>query len=467
MNHHLVWFRSDLRLRDNPALAVACHERDTKVSAIYVDCPQQWIEHGRSAIQRDFLQRNLQALAGELAARGIPFTVLTANTFADAPALLKQWAEKHRATTLFANRESGIDEWRRDDACAAALKIPSRFFSANCLFPEGTIKTQQGEMYQVFTPFANAWRKRLMEEGYRVLPLPKKRGEPCRATKVKLGGEMRDSGAWAAGESAALKKLQNFAQQKAMSYGELRDLPAVDGTSQLGPYLTLGIISAGQCLAALEKQLGKLPYKSEAGFSWLNELIWREFYRHLMAAFPRISMNGCFKVETEAVRWRKVPQEFERWCQGQTGFPIVDAAMRCLNETGWMHNRLRMICASFLCKDLHISWREGETYFMAQLIDGDFASNNGGWQWCASTGADAAPYFRVFNPTTQGKKFDPKGEFIRRWVEELAEVPDKHIHTPHLWLAQQPLQNPYPEPMVDHKQARIGAITLFEAIKNK
>ena len=251
-----------------------------------------------------------------------------------------------------------------------------------------------------------------------------------------------------------------------LDYEKNRDLPALAATSSLSPYLAIGVLSPGQCLSAMEGQLGFVPLsRGEHGFAWLNELIWREFYRHLMVAHPHLSMHRAFKPETEALRWSRDEGDFQRWCDGQTGYPIVDAAMRCLNQTGWMHNRLRMICASFLCKDLHIDWRRGEGYFMSQLIDGDLAANNGGWQWSASTGADAAPYFRIFNPTRQSEKFDPQGDFLRRWLPELLDVPTRHIHQPRAWLDQYEPHNSYPPPIVDHQRAREYTLQLFRELR--
>ncbi|MBC7006778.1 deoxyribodipyrimidine photo-lyase, partial [Photobacterium sp. BZF1] len=206
-----------------------------------------------------------------------------------------------------------------------------------------------------------------------------------------------------------------------------------------------------------------LDEPESGAFSWLNEIIWREFYRHLLVAYPELCRNQPFQQWTNKVHWQSSSELLVAWQQGMTGFPIVDAAMRQLKQTGWMHNRLRMITASFLTKDLLIHWQAGEQWFMSQLVDGDFASNNGGWQWAASTGTDAQPYFRVFNPTTQGERFDPKGEFIRTWLYELKDVPDKYIHQPHLWAGSDSLN--YPKPIVDHKQARLQAISAFKTAK--
>jgi deoxyribodipyrimidine photo-lyase len=217
-------------------------------------------------------------------------------------------------------------------------------------------------------------------------------------------------------------------------------------------------------MAALLAEFPQCLDDSKSGaFCWLNEIIWREFYRHLIVAWPKLSRDQPFLGWTRNVMWQQSDSMLSAWQQGRTGYPIVDAAMRQLRQTGWMHNRLRMITASFLTKDLLIHWQAGEQWFMSQLIDGDLASNNGGWQWAASTGTDAQPYFRVFNPTVQGERFDPDGSFIRTWIHELRDVPDKYIHQPFLWDKAESLN--YPKPIVDHKSARLRAIEVFKSAK--
>ena len=263
-----------------------------------------------------------------------------------------------------------------------------------------------------------------------------------------------------------MQRLRSFCREQVQDYQLQRDLPAVAGTSCLSPYLALGVLSPRQCFNRLLAECPALLENTDGGaFTWLNELIWREFYRHLLVAYPRLCRHRPFIDWTDGVIWNHSEQQLIAWQQGRTGYPIVDAAMRQLNETGWMHNRLRMISASFLVKDLLIDWRHGERYFMSQLLDGDLAANNGGWQWAASTGTDAAPYFRIFNPTTQGERFDSNGAFIRRWLPELAGVPDSDIHQPWRWAQRQQQHLDYPLPLVDHKLARLATLAAFEAAK--
>jgi len=251
-------------------------------------------------------------------------------------------------------------------------------------------------------------------------------------------------------------------EKRAGRYKEDRDFPAIDGTSLLSPYLASGIISGRQCRQAARDALAD-GGNSEGLFTWETEIAWRDFYIHILYHYPRVGMHRAFTPETEQLQWNQSEEHMRAWQQGQTGIPSVDAAMRHLRTTGWMHNRLRMVTAMFLSKNLFLDWRLGEAWFMSNLVDGFLASNNGGWQWSASTGTDAAPYFRVFNPVTQGQRFDPEGEFIRHWVPELAKMDSKRIHEP--WKGGV-LPGGYPRPIVDLKESRKEAIAHFQALKN-
>ena len=270
---------------------------------------------------------------------------------------------------------------------------------------------------------------------------------------------------WPAGERQASQRLACFIDDPIEHYQHERDLPAEAGTSQLSAYLAAGVISPRQCLhAALSRNYGEFDSGNSGVMSWINELLWREFYKHVLVGYPRVSQHRAFRPETEALAWRNAPEDLAAWQQGRTGFPIIDAAMRQLLATGWMHNRLRMIVAMFLTKNLLIDWREGERFFMRHLIDGDLAANNGGWQWSASTGTDAAPYFRIFNPLSQSEKFDRDGRFIRRWLPELASLNDKDIHNPAARGELFALTN-YPQPMVDLASSRTRALNAFKKLR--
>ncbi|KTA86263.1 deoxyribodipyrimidine photo-lyase [Aeromonas salmonicida] len=470
----LVWFRNDLRLADNPALRHACAEAG-EVAALFVISPTQWQQHKMAPIRQQFLLAQVDELGRALAALGIPLHLLRVETFAEMPTALASLSNDLGVSQLYANQAIEIDEQRRDLAVSAMLaeqEVSCHWFNGCCVLPPGRVLTGSGEMFKVFTPFSRAWLKALEEDGFVIHRAPAPRAEPLpwqplaeREWSYGVLGDVTPDTRWPVGEAEAQRRLHGFLEQAVFDYGETRDFPAQAGTSILSPYLAAGIISPRQCVGALQQRLGHRPQsKAQPGFVWLNELVWREFYRHLLVLVPTLSMNQPFKPETAALPWSWDPVAFAAWCEGRTGYPIVDAAMRCLNATGWMHNRLRMIVASFLTKDLHIHWRLGEDYFMSQLIDGDLAANNGGWQWAAGTGADAAPYFRVFNPTTQGQRFDPQGDFIRTWVAELADIPTAYVHQPHDWLRLKGGRG-YPAPMVDHALARVKAIEMFRNLE--
>jgi deoxyribodipyrimidine photo-lyase len=258
------------------------------------------------------------------------------------------------------------------------------------------------------------------------------------------------------GEEAAKRRLDGFLRTAAARYHEDRDRPDLDGTSRLSPYLRFGVISVRQCFDRGQEAARAEPALQRGVAKWLDELVWREFYAAILEEHPRV-LKENYRQQYDAVLWNNDPASFEAWCEGRTGYPIVDAGMRQLRSTGWMHNRVRMIVASFLTKDLLIDWREGARFFFELLVDGDPASNNGGWQWAASTGTDPQPYFRIFNPTSQGRRWDPKGRYVRRWVPELRDVADACVHAP--WEGEMP--KGYPRPIVDHAERRERAIDRF------
>ncbi|QOL13895.1 deoxyribodipyrimidine photo-lyase [Dickeya dianthicola] len=472
MTTHLVWFRHDLRLTDNLALHAACQDPDARVEAVFIATPQQWASHAMAPCQAAFLLDNLRCLQQALGEKGIPLHYRQCDDFAASVRWLADFCRERQATRLFYNRQYEWNERQRDRQLEQALAGVSecRGFDDSLLLPPGSVVTGSGDMYQVFTPFRTAFLKCLQQRDVASVPAPaaRRQGDITLASLAPFDYPQTDVHAdFPAGEAAALQRLRQFCREQVMLYHEQRDLPALAATSKLSPYLALGILSPRQCFNRLRMEHPDWLARSDSGaFTWFNELVWREFYRHLLVFSPTLCQHQPFIGWTRRVAWRNAPDELAAWQRGETGYPIVDAAMRQLNHTGWMHNRLRMICASFLVKDLLHDWREGERYFMSQLLDGDLAANNGGWQWAASTGTDAAPYFRIFNPTTQGERFDPDGEFVRRWVPELAQIPGKAVHQPHDWAARQQRQIDYPLPIVDHKQARTRTLAAFEAAKN-
>lgn len=474
MATHLVWFRNDLRLTDNLALHAACQDPQAIVMAVFIATPAQWAAHDMAPRQAAFLLQNLQLLQSALAERGIPLHYHQCDDFKGSITWLNDFCQQQQVDALFYNQQYELNERVRDEAFTTLLSqraIACHGFHDGVLLPPGTVLTGNNEMYKVFTPFRRAFIQRLMMSDCRSVPAPKARTTAVVPPLQPLAlfdypQQPVDNQLFPAGEEAALQRLRRFCREDAPDYQQQRDFPAVAGTSCLSPYLALGILSPRQCANRLRAECPEVLENADGGaFIWLNELIWREFYRHLLVAYPRLCQHHPFITWTDAVIWNHSEQQLIAWQQGRTGYPIVDAAMRQLNATGWMHNRLRMISASFLVKDLLIDWRHGERYFMSQLLDGDLAANNGGWQWAASTGTDAAPYFRIFNPTTQGERFDKDGAFIRRWLPELAAVPDSDIHQPWRWAERQQQPLDYPPPLVDHKQARLATLAAFEAAK--
>lgn len=459
----LCWFRTDLRLADNPALHRACARAEKGVLGVYVLCPEQMREHDLASVRVGFLLRSLQDLSERLEQQRIPLRILEVDRFADVPAALMDLAAEVGAEAIHANQELEWNEQRRDEEVdAAARKAGVKFLlSHDQTAVEPGLQTQSGNEYRTFTPFKKRWLQVVDDDGLPPeLPVPERRSTmPCPPDPVPDSVPGFDPGTdlpklWPAGENEARRRLQSFLDDKLAHYPDRRDLPALAGTSTLSPYLAVGAIAVTTCLhAAMSLPPG--PGRDR----WIDELIWREFYRHVVFCFPRVSRGQPFNLDTEDTPWRNDPDQFEAWCKGRTGFPFVDAGMRELLATGWMHNRLRMVTAMFLTKDLLIDWRSGERWFMQHLVDGDLANNNGGWQWCASTGTDAVPYFRIFNPFSQGKRFDPDGEYIQRWVPELRHVPAKALHDPRKLAAEE--LGDYPRPIVDHAAARERTLAAF------
>ena len=482
----LVWLRSDLRVVDNTALLHACQYRQASepVIALYIATPMQWHEHNEAPIKIDFIHRRIVELKQSLAALNIPLIVKEVADFAAVPACILALTQQYQVGHVFCNKQYLINENQRDLRVGEQLashSIKLSVFDDDCIIEPGRVLNKQGDPFKVFTPFRKKWvsvyHDQVASRGVALVqPAPEAitdidaRDDRCRAVVTAdlhspsapyFSYPVTNSVDWTVDDEAIRQRLLTFCYEKAMDYHTNRDYPAIDGTSCLSPYLAIGALSLRQCFHTLMTEYPESLEKPELGaFTWFNELVWREFYRHLMDAHPKLCREAPFHDWTKFVRWKNDENHLRAWQQGETGFPIVDAAMRQLKATGWMHNRLRMIVASFLTKDLLIHWQAGEQWFMSHLIDGDMASNNGGWQWAASTGTDAQPYFRVFNPTTQGQRFDPKGEFVRKWIKELKDVPDKFIHSPHLWLGAHTLS--YPKPIVDHKQARLLAIETFK-----
>ncbi len=474
----LVWFRADLRTRDNPALAQATRDATRGVIAVFTVCPAQWRDqHDLSSAKADLIRRTLEVLSKDLAKLNIPLLLIERATFADVPEALHDLSRQHDCDAIYYNDEHEWNERQRDDACRDRFRdarLSVRSYTDQCVFPPGTLRTGKDTYYSVFTPFKKSWIAQHKEGAAPdEAPDPKRQPElPCEPDPIpgSFAGFEPDASIadlWPAGEREARRRLTAFCAGPISSYYGARDLPAADATSAVSAYLNVGAITTKQCInAALAVNQRKLDSGSKGATTWITELIWREFFRHVIVGFARVSRHEPFQLTTRRIEWEQNPGHLAAWREGRTGVPIVDAAMRQLAQTGWMHNRLRMIAAMYLTKDLFLDWRLGERHFMRSLIDADLASNNGGWQWSASTGVDAAPYFRIFNPYSQSNKCDPEGGFIRRYVPELANLDARDIHDPGKLPDLARARLDYPEPLVDHARARDRAIAAFKAIKN-
>lgn len=466
----LMWFRNDLRLLDNPALHHAAEAREGVV-AVYLLCGEFIERHSTAPARVDLLLRQLGSMAADLADRNIPLVVQYVERVAEIPGRITDLCRSYACNQLCYNAEYPLDEVQRDrdvDAALQAAGVQCRVFHDRVLIPPGRIRNGQGAPYQVFTAYKRKWVETAMSANFQSLPAPASQPKATLppgdlpevdvqiAALAKRCPRRDLSEFWPAGEEEAYRRLTRFVEQDLDDYKWQRNFPAVEGTSALSPYLAIGAISPKHCLnAALAANGGELAGGNEGAATWISELIWREFYQHLVVDFPDVCRFKPMQPRMDAFPWIQNTELFQRWCAGETGIPIVDAAMAQLHKTGWMHNRLRMIVAMFLTKNLQVDWRLGERYFMSQLIDGDFAANNGGWQWSASTGADAAPYFRIFNPVTQSRRFDPGGDFIREYLPQLRHLSSKEIHQP-------PPTQDYPQPLVDIAESRKNTLTIFK-----
>jgi deoxyribodipyrimidine photo-lyase len=462
------WFRRDLRVSDNVALSEAARRAEWVIPVfIFEDAFRTGPDVG--AARLEFLLQSAESLRKNLAELGHTLVVRCGRSEEILPRLCRETG----AQAVFANKRYEPYAQRRDERIAGVLLKAGfgfELFKDAVIWEEQEILTQQGKPYTVFTPYSKAWKARNIPAPAMKLKAasltPPIAGVPSDAlppSAAAAGYPLRQT-IPPAGERAAREQLRRFMAGPVYHYGGNRNFPALDGTSNLSPHLRAGTIGIRTVLAELARARAKAAPPQTAGCDvFLNELIWREFYLQVLHNFPHVT-KGAFRPEYDRLKWSENREHFAAWCEGRTGFPIVDAAMRCLNATGTMHNRLRMIVAMFLTKDLLIHWQWGERYFMKQLVDGDMAANNGGWQWSAGTGTDAAPYFRIFNPVSQAEKFDPQGNFVRRWLPELKDFPDD--------LIQQPWENPlllarskYPQRIVLHEEQRAKCLAMFQAAK--
>ena len=468
---HAIWFRNDLRVAANPALNAAIASGKPLVG-LYFFTPDQHQQHDVGPTKLRFITESVAALATDLKKKQIPLLAIKCSDFADSVNQLLMTCRKHRIQQLYANEETELNERQRDQSAHKLLakhNIGLQFSQDQTLCAPGSILTNEGQPYRVFSPFKRAFLKTIQQQALKPTTKRYQESSPSIETSTQdsiLGwcDATPANAHWPAGADEAQRRLRHFIQEGIKDYKDQRDIPATTGTSQLSPYLAVGAISVEQCAqAALEANNYEWSAGNAGIQTWLSELIWREFYKHLSQQHPALSKGANFQAHTQALRWRQDQDLFQHWCQGTTGYPMVDAGMRQLNSIGWMHNRLRMVTAMFLTKHLFIDWHWGERYFMQQLIDSDYAANNGGWQWSASTGADGAPYFRIFNPERQSQRFDPSGTFIREWVPELRDLSDREIHSPSDKVR---AHTGYPSPIVEHAKAVAYAKQQFQSLSN-
>ena len=480
----LVWFRSDLRTHDNRALHEAVkYSRLTgaRLEAIYCLGSDEIIKQNLGAVRIDFILRTLKFLQSALSALHIPLAFFS---FPDIVDYLPKYCKESGVDSVFFNKECDPVAMIRDESIKKAFDlngISYQDFTDQCIVQEGFVLTKMGKPYAMFTPFKNTWLQYLRENPVKLIGKPDKVDQKISEAPVTIPSSLKgyeigkecDVASimenFPAGEEAAIDKLDRFLEETGKLYKDTRNFPAIKGTSMISPYLAIGAISPRFAFELAGKaNNGHLISGSEGLQTFIAELCWRDFYRHIMYHFPHITKGEPFKSEAQNIEWRTGTEadcDFERWCNARTGVPIVDAAMNQLTRTGWMHNRLRMIVSMFLTKDLLISWRRGEAWFARHLIDYDWPSNNGGWQWSSSTGTDSQPYFRIFNPFTQSENFDKNGIFIKKYLPELAKVPVSALHDPSGKLSAAEFSKvcpTYPKVIVDHSVARNAALEVFK-----
>jgi len=455
---NIWWVRRDLRLTDNPALSAAMAD-DAGVVPVFILDPLLLAKPAQK--RQAFLFNGLRTLQQDLQKLGSGLIVRAGDPQSEIPRL----AAELNAEKVFAEADISPYARRRDAGLAKIVEL--HLVEGLGIHPVNAILKADGKPYTVFTPYSRAWKALpyadlTLRRPERLPPIPN-------LLSVALPERSQPDG-FSPGENEAQRRLDKFLEEPIFSYGTARNRMDLEGTSALSPYFRFGMLSARQALTGVRRAINQSTdlQANASAEAWINELIWREFYQSILIHFPFVRTQA-FQSNYSNLSWRNAPDDLHAWQTGRTGYPVVDAGMRQLAVSGWMHNRARMITASFLVKQLLINWQEGEKWFMRQLIDGDMAANNGGWQWVAGTGTDAAPYFRIFNPTLQGKKFDPEGRYIRRWVPELARVPRKQVHTPwQLSTAEQQACNveigkDYPYPIVEHDFARRRALEFYRS----
>ncbi|KAF2089796.1 hypothetical protein K490DRAFT_36250 [Saccharata proteae CBS 121410] len=484
------WFKRDLRLTDNTALSLAsakARNANVPLICIFVVSGQDYQAHLTSPARVDFELRTLAIMKEDLAALDIPLYVTSINKRKEIPGFLLQKFEEWGVSHVYCNIEYEVDELRRETKMAKQCLEKGISFTAvhdDVVVAPGELSTGQGKQYAVYSPWFRSWLAHLHKHPELLDERDKPTKNPSSARKaytelfsaeippappnktLPSSEQKRLAKLWPAGEHEALARLEKFLNDKVGRYKETRNFPAEGSTAMVSVHHSAGTLVARTSvrLARDKNSTKKLDGGVPGIAGWIGEVAWRDFYKHVLAHWPYVCMHKPFKYEYTNVPWSYSDPHLAAWQTGHTGYPIVDASMRQLNTLSYMHNRCRMIVASFLSKDLLLDWRLGERYFMEHLIDGDFASNNGGWGFAASVGVDPQPYFRIFNPVLQSEKFDAQGQFIRKWVPELRDVEGKAVHDP--WgrgAADVCERNGYPKPVVVHKEARDRALKAYKA----
>jgi Deoxyribodipyrimidine photolyase len=445
------------------------------VQAVFFITEQQWQSHNWGFNKIGFVIKSVLALAEELKKLNINLDIISCENFKLIPQSLLKYLQDKKSTGLYYNKEYELDETRRDTAVEKLLlneQIYTHSFHSQTLIPPGIILTKQKTPYTVFTPFKKACYAYLYDNALKLLPKPKpqnlqiKENIKSHAIDKIINNYINNKtlNQWPAGPQQALKALQKFCTNSIINYKGNRDFPFLNGTSKLSAYLAVGAISVKHCfIAAMTANNQEFASGNPNISCWISELLWRDFYKQIIFHFPNLCKGENFNHKYDKIRWEQPGNNLLLWQQGKTGIPLIDAAMRQLVTTGWMHNRLRMVVAMFLTKNLLIDWRHGELFFSQHLIDLDFSSNNGGWQWSASTGTDAVPYFRIFNPIAQSKKFDPEGTFIKQYCPELQMLNAKQIHDPSTNFNFDELNKlDYPLVMVNLQKSRLMALERFK-----
>ncbi|WP_133130824.1 cryptochrome/photolyase family protein [Legionella yabuuchiae] len=459
----IVWFRNDLRLEDNLALSHACEEQDCLI-LLYIQDPNSPLILGEA--QTWWLHQSLSSFQQKLEQHSLKLCLKRG----DSLAILREMTKAHHVTQIYWNTVYEPLQLQRDAMIKAFFKdegVSVKSYNSSLLIEPENIKTQENTFYKVFTPF---WKQCLREiQVPKVTTISKHPSSPDLESEDLSEWNLLPSSPnwankfhdfWIPGEDGAQQQLENFIERSLAQYADKRDMLAEQATSRLSPHLHFGELGPRQVWRAMVAAEDSADISDKAVDKFLAEVGWREFSYYLLYHFPKLPKENV-QSKFDDFPWEEDEEALNRWQTGQTGYPIVDAAMRELWETGYMHNRARMIVASFLTKDLLIDWRKGADWFLHTLLDADLANNSAGWQWVAGSGADAAPFFRIFNPVLQSEKFDPNGEYIKQWIPELRDVSTKIIHAP--WKSDKKIKD-YPEPMVDHSNARELALERYKQI---